>query len=191
MTIPFMPLFATLSLGATLAIQGRDKTLDSADAMLNLATATQPLVHTAVVPAPVSEVWKAYTTTKGITSWMVAAGTIDLKVGGLMRTSYTAGSDLKGPDVIENKILSFDPERMVSIQCVRTPARFPFEAAIKKVWTNLYFESAGEGQTKVTCRMLGFDGSNDSTQMRLFFMKGNQSELDGLVKHFAKKSSSR
>ena len=168
-------------------LQKQDKTLADSEAMLNLATATQPLVHFATVNAPVKAVWDAYTTTKGIKSWMVAEGTIDLKIGGLMRTSYTAGSDLTGKDVIENKIISYDPEHMLTIQTVRFPEGFPFKNAISKVWTVLYFESVGAKQTKVVCRMLGWDGSDESTQMRKFFMRGNQQELDELVKHFGKK----
>jgi len=35
--------------------------------------------------------------------------------------------------------------------------------------------------------MLGWDGTDESTQMRKFFMRGNQQELDELVKHFGKK----
>ncbi len=176
-----------LSLLNSVGIQKQDSTLSNAEAMLNLATARQPLVHFATVNAPVKEIWDAYTTTKGIKSWMVAEGTIDLKIGGLMRSSYTPGSDLTGKDVIENKIISYDPEHMLTIQTVKFPDGFPFKNAILKVWTVLYFEPVGEKQTKVTCRMLGWDGSDESTQMRKFFMRGNQQELDELVKHFGKK----
>ncbi len=159
------------------------------DEMLNLAAANEPLACSAVVNAPVKEVWKAYTTAKGITSWMVASGTIDLRVGGLIRTSYKPGSQLTGPDVIENRILAFDPNRMLSMQTVRTPAKFPFKTAIKNVWTVLYFEPEGARKTRILCRMLGWDGTTESTRMRSFFMKGNQQELDELVKYFGKAHS--
>jgi len=156
------------------------------DSMLNLATADQPLVHSATVNAPVAAVWDAYTTTEGSKRWMVGSGTTETKVGVLMRTRETAKSKLEGADVIENRILAFDPRRMLTIQCVRTPEQFPFKKAIAKVWTVLYFEPVGEKKTKVVCRMLGWDGSAESTQMRRFFMKGNQQELDELVKYFDK-----
>ena len=159
---------------------------DPADRMLNLATANQPLVHSAVLDAPLAEVWKAWTTREGITSWMVPAGEIDLKVGGKMRTSYTKGSDLTGPDVIENTIISFDPLRMLSIKITKAPERFPFKKAMQNVWTVIYFEKAEENKTKVTCRMLGYNEDPESVQMRLFFMHGNQETLDRLVEHFAK-----
>ena len=186
MTLAYNFVLALSLVGAPV-VQQKDKTLADAEAMLNLATATQPLVHFATVNASVKAVWDAYTTTKGIKSWMVAEGTIDLRIGGLMRSSYTKGSDLTGKDVIENKIISYDPEHMLTIQTVKFPDGFMFKNAILKVWTVLYFEPVGEKQTKVTCRMLGWDGSDESTQMRKFFMRGNQQELDELVKHFGKK----
>lgn len=154
-------------------------------------TAPKPLVHMATVDAPIRDVWDACTTSEGIRSWMVAEGTVDLTVGGLIRTSYTKGSDLTGPDVIENKILCFDPEKMIAMQCVRTPAAFPFKDAIAKVWTILYFDKVGPNKTKVTCRMLGYDASINSMKMRDLFQRGNQQELDELVKHFSKKLKSR
>ncbi|MEI8282216.1 MAG: SRPBCC domain-containing protein [Armatimonadota bacterium] len=179
-------LITTLAMSGAIVNQGQDKVLDNAERMLNTATATQPLVVSAIVDAPVKDIWKAYTTEAGIKSWMVAEGTIDLKVGGLMRTSYKKGSDLTGPDVIENKILSFDPEHMFAMQTVRTPQNFPYKKAIFDVWTVLYFESMGPKKTNVICRTLGFDGTQESTNLRLFFMRGNKIELDELVKHFKK-----
>ena len=149
--------------------------------------ATDPAVATAVVQGPLKEVWRAYTNPKELNKWMVAASAVDLRVGGYMRTSYKKGSDLTGPDVIENRILSFDPERMVSMQTVRTPDRFPFKEAIKKTWVNLYFEPIGKTKTRVTCRMMGFDTTPESVQLRKFFEQGNQLELDKLVQHFKKK----
>jgi len=160
--------------------------LDPAERLLNLATADQTLVHSAMVEAPVAEVWKAWTTKAGITSWMVPVGEIELKVGGKMRTSYTPGSDLTGPDVIENTIISFDPMRMISFKISKAPEKFPFKKAMEHVWTVLYFEPMDDTKTKVTCRMLGFDHEEESVRMRLFFKQGNQATLDSLVKHFAK-----
>ena len=148
---------------------------------------TSPIACSAVVPGSVKEVWNAYTSSEGIKSWMAASGTVDLRLGGLMRTSYRKGSDLKGDDVIENKIISLDPEHMITIQCVGTPATFPFKAALMKLWTVLYFEPVNAKEAKVTCRMLGFDESKDSQQCRSFFKTGNQSELNSLVKRFTAK----
>ena len=160
---------------------------DTGEAILRLATADQPLVHSVVVDAPVKEVWKAYTTTSGIKAWMVPEGEVALRVGGYLRTSYSKGSKLKGPDVIENTILAFDPERMLSIKCTKTPEKFPFKNAMENVWTVPYFKAVDESRTEVVCRMMGFDGSAESMQMKDFFRRGNQQEFEMLTKYFKSK----
>ncbi len=160
---------------------------DGAEMMLRLATADQPLVHSAVVDAPVKKVWDAYTSTSGITSWMVPKGEVVLKIGGHIRTSYSKDSNLTGPEVIESAILSFDPERMITIKCTKTPEGFPFKKAMDNVWTVLYFQPVTPEKTEVTCRMIGFDHTEDSAKLKAFFKRNNQVELDALIKHFTVK----
>lgn len=157
-----------------------------ADDMLNLATADQPLVSTQVINAPVADVWKAFTTTEGIKSWMVAEGDVDLRIGGKFRTGYQPGTDLNGPNAIENTILAFDPERMITIQNTKAPEKFPFKKAIAEVWTVIYFESLSAKQTRVTSRMLGYRQEDEFIKMRRFFMDGNKQTLEELKKHFEK-----
>lgn len=145
--------------------------------------------HSVTIEAPVKDVWAAFTTSEGISGWMVARGTVDLRIGGKMRTSYEKDSKLEpnGPDVIENTIVSYDPERMLSIRCTKTPERFPFKKTMEHVWTVIYFHTLGPSKTEVTSRMLGWDGSEESNQMRQFFEAGNKQTMDGLAKYFEKK----
>jgi len=139
----------------------------------------------AVVNAPVSRVWEAFTTKAGMESWMVANGDIDPRVGGRMRTSYRKDADLDGDTAIHQTILSIDPERMLSYRTVRSPAGFPFAATIGQTWTVIYFEPLDAGRTKVTVRMLGYSNDAESQKMRAFFDVGNKATLDALVKRFA------
>ena len=159
---------------------------DHGQRMIELATADQPLVTVASVDAPISEVWKAWTTTEGITSWMVPSGVVDLRIGGHLRTSYTKGSKLDGADVIENTIICYDPMRMLSIKTTKVPERFPFKTAMQNAWTVIYFEPVGEAKTKVLVRMNGYDATPESEQMKRFFKAGNQATLDALVRRFSK-----
>lgn len=175
---------ACLAALALLPAQNAAQNPDQAERMLRLATAEEPLAHAGVVPAPLPEVWKAWTTNDGITKWMVPAGTVDLRVGGKYRTSYTPGSDLNGPDTIENTILAFDPGRMITIQNTKAPERFPFKAVMEKVWTVIYFEPQGDSQTKVVIRMVGWTHEEQSQQCKDFFRQGNQATLDALINRF-------
>jgi uncharacterized protein YndB with AHSA1/START domain len=140
-----------------------------------------------VIAASVADAWKAYTTKEGLEAWCVAHAEIDVRIGGLMRTHYDPAGKLGDEKTIENEILSFDPGRMLSIKVKKTPAGFPFPKAIKSMWTVLYFEDAGEGKTRVTCRSFGFGADEESQKMRSFFEGGNAHTLAQLKKHLTAK----
>ena len=144
-----------------------------------------PLRHEGLINAPVPEVWKAFTTTDGLKSWMAPLAEIDLRVGGKMRVNYDASGKLGDEKTIENTILSLEPERMLSIQATRPPAGFPFPTAIKDMWTVLRFEPAGADRTRLIITGMGFGESEESVKMREFFDKGNAHTLELLRKKFA------
>jgi len=148
------------------------------------AAPPEPIVTEAVVNAPLGDVWKMFTTKEGIESWMVAKTDIDLRTGGLWRTSYSKDSNLDDDSSIHHMVLAYDPQRMLSFRTIKPPKNFPFPSAIVKTWTVVYFEPAGESRTKVTSRMLGFGEDDESQRMRKFFEVGNRTTLDALVKKF-------
>jgi uncharacterized protein YndB with AHSA1/START domain len=165
-----MMLFSTILTLALLAAQ--------------LPGASDVVVSEAVVAASVSDVWKAFTTRAGIESWMVANGDVDLRIGGLIRTSYQKGSDLDGDTAIHQQILSLDPERMLSYRVVKAPKDFPFAKQIGATWSTVYFESVDSSHTRVVARMLGYTSDPESQKMRAFFATGNKATMDALVKRF-------
>jgi uncharacterized protein YndB with AHSA1/START domain len=152
-------------------------------AFLALAAPADPLVHEAVVNAPVEAVWKAWTTKAGLEAWLVGKTEIDLKVGGKWLTNYSKESDLKDNTTIHQEILAFDPGRMLAFRTVKTPANFPFPE-ITQTWTVIYFEAIGPSKTRVVGRMNGYGDSEPFQKMRAFFERGNKSELDKLIKFF-------
>src|SRR5205085_9555733 len=77
-----------------------------------------------VVEAPVAAVWDALTTKKGMESWQVAHAEVDLKVGGMFRTHYSAAGVIGDPNTIENQVIAFDPNRFYSIRIARPPEKF-------------------------------------------------------------------
>jgi uncharacterized protein YndB with AHSA1/START domain len=52
----------------------------------SISSASTFIVSEGVVSAPVSEVWKAWTTSEGLKSWLAPHADIELRIGGLMRT---------------------------------------------------------------------------------------------------------
>ena len=148
---------------------------------------TAPVVAEGVVEAPSATVWDAFTTKEGIESWMVAAGDVDLKIGGLMRTSYRKGADLNGDTAIHQAFLSIDPERMLSWRTVKTPGGFPFAGPMSASWTIVYFDPVDAQRTRVTVKMLGYTTDAESQKMRAFFEVGNKATVDALVKRFGRR----
>ena len=146
---------------------------------------TSPIVSEAIVEAPLDAVWAAWTTSDGLRSWLAPHAAIDLRLGGLMRTNYNVRGALDDPQTIENRVLSYDPGRMLSIKVAKAPDSFPFPNAIQEMWTVIYLEEAGTGRTRVRVVGLGFGAGDESQKMRAFFERGNALTLEGLQRHFS------
>lgn len=150
------------------------------------AESNSTLRHEAMIDAPAKEVWKAFTTSEGLKSWMAPHASIDLRVGGKMLANYHADGKLGDENTIENTILSFEPERMISIQATKPPAGFPFKASIKDMWSVMYFEPVGADRTRLSLCGMGFKDDAESMKMREFFDKGNAYTLEQLRKKFGR-----
>lgn len=145
-----------------------------------------PISHEGIVEASLDRVWSSFTTSEGLRAWLAPHAEIELKVGGLMRTNYNAQGQLGDAGTIDNVILSFEPQRMLSIKVAKPPADFPFPNAVREMWTVLYFSPAGPNRTNVREVTLGFGPDPESQRMRAFFNHGNASTLNQLQRHFSK-----
>ena len=143
------------------------------------------LVTEGVVNAPVQAVWQAWTTTAGLKSWLAPHADIDLRLGGLMRAHYDPKGTLGDPGTIENRVLAYEPERMLAIQVARAPENFPFKAEVGSMWTVLHFQPTAEGGTQLRIVGLGFGADEAAQRMKEFFRRGNAFTLQQLQKHFA------
>lgn len=151
---------------------------------LSSTGAAEPLVNEAIINAPVGEVWRLFTTAEGMQSWMAARADIDLRVGGLMRTRYADDGPLGDAKTIVNRVLSFEPERMLSIQVDRAPADFQWRDSVGGMWTVIYFQPLEPGMTNVRIVGMGFGDDETSRQMRAYFDKGNAWTLEQLQKKY-------
>jgi len=147
------------------------------------AASLEPVVTEAVVNGPLDAVWKAFTEKSVIEQWMVAKTEFELKIGATWRTSYSRDSDLKDNRAIHHTILAFDPGHMLAFRTIKIPAEFPYPA-VTSTWTVVYVEPSGPAKTRVTARMMGFEDDEQGRKMRGFFERGNQTELDALVRFF-------
>ncbi len=149
------------------------------------AQSLDSIVTEGTVAAPVSAVWTAWTTPEGLKSWLAPHVDIDLRIDGLMRTNYDPKGSLEAPGTIENKVLAFEPEKMLSIRVVKAPEKFPFKSKIGEMWTVLYFQPTPDGKTVLRIVGLGFGSDEESQRMKDFFQQGNAFTLSQLQKHFA------
>jgi uncharacterized protein YndB with AHSA1/START domain len=148
------------------------------------ASATESIVTEGVVNAPVAEVWNAWATTAGLKSWLAPHADIDLRIDGMMRSNYDPKGSLSDPATIENKILAYEPERMLSIKVAKAPETFPFKDKIGDMWTVLYFQSTTDGKTTLRIVGMGFGSDDESQRMKKFFEQGNAYTLAQLQKRF-------
>jgi uncharacterized protein YndB with AHSA1/START domain len=157
-------------------------------AMSNLVSAADlpPAVSESVVNAPRAEVWRAWTTSAGLQSWLAPVADIELRLDGLMRTNYKQGGSLNDAGAIENRILAFEPERLLVLKVSKAPSSFPFPKAVQSMWTVIYLSDEEHGKTRIRAVGLGFTDDEESSKMREFFQRGNDYTLEELRQHFGK-----
>jgi ligand-binding SRPBCC domain-containing protein len=61
-------------------------------------------VNEGVIPAPIDEVWKVFSTSDGYKTLGPALAEVDLEVGGVIRSRYRADGVLGDAETIENVI---------------------------------------------------------------------------------------
>jgi uncharacterized protein YndB with AHSA1/START domain len=174
-------LATSMSLAAILVAQTQQP-IDPGGAR---ATANlEPLVTEAVVGAPVSEIWRVFTTPQGYTALGIAKADIDFRPGGLILTTYDASKPLDGEAAIQTEILAYEPARMIATRIHRPPKGFPFREAWKTVWTVVSMADLGDGRSAVRVAMMGWRPDAESQAMREFFRTGNDWVMKKLQSHY-------
>jgi len=139
-----------------------------------------------LVSAPVSEVWKAFTTVDGATRWMVAFARIDFRLGGTYETSYSRDAKPGDPNNIRLHILGYEPERMLAFNFT-APPNVPRLKIAEKTWTVVRFEPVTSGKTRVTETMVGWGEGPEWDHAYQHFEKGNAWTLEKLVALFERR----
>lgn len=152
--------------------------------ILARTTSADTLVHETIIDAPVADIWKAFTVAEEIETWMVPKADIDLRVGGLLRTSYNAEAPLDGPEAIHQKILAFEPEQMIAFQVVKCPEGFDYADLVEQAWEVVYFEALGPQRTMIRAAGVGYKTGGAWDEMRAFFDQGNAWTYEQLRKKF-------
>ena len=144
-------------------------------------------INEATINAPVAAVWKVWTSGEAYKSLGVAQADVDLRVGGLIRTHYRADGLLGDEETVVNRILAYEPQRMIAIRIEHPPKSFPFKEAWKTVWTVITLTDLGNSRTHIRAASMGFGVDEESIAMRRFFETGNGSTLKTLQNRLEEK----
>ncbi|HYD45688.1 MAG TPA: SRPBCC domain-containing protein [Phenylobacterium sp.] len=136
-----------------------------------------------VVPAPRAEVWRAFTTSEGYRSWATPLAAVDLRVDGIIETSYLADAKLGAPDNIKNQITAYVPERMIALRNVQSPPGFPCPK-FREIAVTVELEDAGPAATKVIFTGVGYKPEPEFQTLYGHFEWGNAYSLAELKKRF-------
>ncbi len=149
------------------------------------ADGSRVLQQTIEVPAGRDEVWAAFTTSDGFSSWAAPVATVDLRLGGFIEASYDRASPIGAPSNIRNEIVAFAPPRMLAIRNRQAPPGAPFDvAAFQRLHTVILLEPAGAGRTLVTIAMPEVGSGDAFDGVYRHFARGNGWTLQQLHKRF-------
>ncbi len=139
----------------------------------------------AQIDAPLAQVWDAFTTEEGIESWMTPLAEVDLRVGGSIQTNYNPQGTIGDETTIVHRILSLEPQRMLSSRVEKAPAGFPHAKVVEQAWGVWYFEPLGVNRTHIRLVSAGWGSGPDWDAAETFFQAGNEWTLNKLKEKFA------
>lgn len=143
-----------------------------------------PLVHEGEISAPIGAVWDVFSTAEGFKVLGVAQCEMDFRVGGLIRTHYNPKGVLGDDGTIVNRIIAYEPGRMVAFRIEKPPTGFPFGEAWRSTWSVATLSDLGGGRTHLRLAGMGYTSEAKSQEMRAFFKTGNQWTIRTLQSHF-------
>jgi uncharacterized protein YndB with AHSA1/START domain len=133
------------------------------------------LVIEVEVPAPVPEVWKAFSTSEGLSTWLFPNATVDLRPGGDWLVHFPGGSTGGGT------IVSFVPEKEIVIAAL-APDKFP---QVRAARTHAVFQFEARGNsTVVRLTQTGWQSGDEWTRAYEYLAAGNAQLLATLHKRF-------
>jgi uncharacterized protein YndB with AHSA1/START domain len=140
-----------------------------------------------VVQGSTGEVWRAWTTTEGFSSWAAPVARVDFRLGGIIEASYDPKRAIGAPGNIRNEIVAYVPERMLAIRNVQAPPNVPFDTAVfQSLHTVVLLEPVGERATRVTSWQPGYRDGSAYDGVLAFFERGNAASLIALRDYFAR-----
>ena len=144
-------------------------------AMAGTGAGEKALVIEVSVPAPRAEVWKAFATSNGLSTWLTPGAVVDLRQGGEWTAHFPGGKTGGGT------ILSFVPEQEMVLSAM-APERFPTVRA-ERTKSRFQFETRGDF-TVVRLTQTGWKTGPEWDQAYEYLTVGNAQLLATLCRRF-------
>jgi len=135
----------------------------------------QQFVIEVEVPAPVGDVWRVFTTSDGLSTWLTPNATVDLRQGGEWTARFPGGSTGGGT------IVSFVPEKEIVLSAM-APTQFPHVRA-ERTRAVFQFEPRGNS-TVVRLTQSGWKSGTEWTSAYGYLVAGNAQLMATLHERF-------
>jgi uncharacterized protein YndB with AHSA1/START domain len=134
------------------------------------------LLFEVMVPASLDDVWTAFTTSAGLSTWLTPDAVVELRKGGEWTAHFPGGATGGGT------IIDFKPKTKLSMSA-KAPPMFPQVAAerTKATWT---FEPVGDKVTRVNLRQTGWKQGEEWEKAYDYLASGNAQFLETLRRRF-------
>lgn len=139
------------------------------------AASEKALVIEISVPAPLSDVWHAFATSDGLSTWLTPGAVVDLRPGGEWTAHFPGGSTGGGT------IVSFVPEKEIVLAAL-APEAFP---TVRAERTHVKFEFRANGDaTVVRLTQTGWKPGPEWERAYEYLTAGNAQLMATLHKRF-------
>lgn len=143
--------------------------------VLKVEVPEKALILEVTIPATRSEVWKAFSTSEGLSTWLAPQGVVVLKPGGEWTAKFPGGSTGGGT------ILSFSPQQEMTLAAM-APDQFPTVRADR---TTARFQFIAKGDsTIVRLTQTGWKRGDEWDKAYDYLAEGNRQLLETLRTRF-------
>jgi uncharacterized protein YndB with AHSA1/START domain len=143
-----------------------------------VSTPEKALVFEADIPASLDDVWNAFTTSDGLSTWLTPKATVELRPGGGWTAHFPGGGSGGGT------IQSFVPKQRI-VMLAMAPPQFPHvrEEGTTATWE---FRAMDPKTTRVTMRQTGWKQGEEWDKAYEYLAQGNAQLLQTLQVRFVK-----
>jgi uncharacterized protein YndB with AHSA1/START domain/uncharacterized protein YciI len=132
--------------------------------------------------ASVKDVWAAWTTTKGVTTFFAPNARVESRVGGPYEIYFNGDSEPGTQGSEGCQVMAVQPLKMVSFSW-NAPPSFPSLRG-QRTLVVVNFREMGEKSTKVELTHMGWGEGEEWDKLHVFFDKAWASVMDNLKKRF-------